>query len=160
MTYETLVVDATLYKLEALYAKVAGDERVGDYSHIALGVEHTLENIYEGAALGLIAEYYRYDTYEAGKLDDLALFESMQNDLFVGARYSFNNANNSSFIGGAIVDMEYQEQVYYMEFESRVAESFTLALDYYSIEPSTTDATPYAQLGNHQRVGIKLAYYF
>jgi len=160
MTYNTLVIDTTLVKLEALYAKVDGDEYVGDYSHIALGVEHTLENIYDSAALGLIAEYYRFDTYEDDKYDDLTLFETMQNDLFIGGRYSFNNANDTSLVGGGVFDLEYDEQVYYLKFDSRFADSFKISVDYYYIVASTTDLTAYAFLGDHQRVAVNLAYYF
>ena len=160
MTYNTLVVDATLYKLEALYAKVDGDENIGDYSHIGLGVEHTIENFYESAALGLIAEYYRYDTYEENKYSDLELFETMQNDLFIGARYSFNNANDSSFIGGGIFDLEYDEQSYYLKFESRAWDSYKISMEYDLIIPSETDLTAYALLGKHERLAINIAYHF
>jgi len=160
MTYNTLVVDSTLYKLEALYAKVDGDERVGDYSHIAIGVEHTIENIYKSAGLGLIAEYYRYDTYEDDKYDDLKLFETMQNDLFVGARYSFNNSNDSSFIGGGIFDLEYDEQSYYLKFESRAMDALKLSIEYDLIIPSTKFLTSYALLEKHERLAFNVAYHF
>jgi len=160
MTYNTLVVGATLIKLEALYAKVDEDINVGDYSHVAFGVEHTLENFYESAALGLIAEYYRYDTYEHDKYSDLELFETMQNDLFIGLRYSLNNAQDSSFVGGVVADFEYDEQVYYMKFESRFAESYKIGVDYYYIEPSTSHLTAYALLGKHQRIAVNIAYHF
>jgi len=160
MSFNTLVVNSTLIKLEALYAKVDDNAYVGDYSHIGLGVEQTLENIYESASLGLIAEYYRYDTYEDGKYSDIELFETMQNDLFVGARYSFNNANDSSFIGGGIFDLEYNEESYYLKFESRAWESFKVDIEYDLIIPSTTDLTAYALLGKHERLAMNIAYYF
>jgi len=160
LTYDTLVVNATLFKLEALYAKVDEDKNVGDYSHVALGVEHTLENFYESAALGLIAEYYRYDTFEDDKYNDLELFETMQDDLFIGARYSFNNANDSTLVGGGVFDLEYDEQVYYLKGESRFADSFKVSVDYYYIVASTTDLTAYAFLGDHQRVAVNIAYHF
>jgi len=160
MTYNTLVLGATLIKLEALYAKVDEDINVGDYSHVAFGVEHTLENFYESAALGLIAEYYRYDTYESDKYSDIELFETMQNDLFVGLRYSLNNTEDSSVVGGVVTDFEYDEQVYYMKFESRFAESYKIGVDYYYIEPSTSHLTAYALLGQHQRVAVNVAYHF
>ena len=160
MTYDTLVVDTTLFKLEALYAKVDDNAYVGDYSHIALGVEHTLENFYESAALGLIAEYYRYDTYEDDKYNDKQLFETMQNDLFLGVRYSFNNENDTSIVGGGIFDLEYDEQAYYLSYESRVGESFKVAFDYNLIIPSTTDLTAYALLKKHQRLALNIAYHF
>ena len=160
ITYDTLVVGSTLFKLEALYAKVDEDENVGDYSHIALGVEHTLENFYESAALGLIAEYYRYDTFEKNKYGDLELFETMQDDLFIGARYSLNNANDSTLVGGGIFDLEYDEQVYYLKGESRLLDSFKVSLDYYYIVASKSDQTAYAFLGDHQRVAVNIAYHF
>jgi hypothetical protein len=160
MTYNTLVIDATLIKLEALYAKVDGDGTVGDYSHIALGVEHSLEDFDNGATLGLIAEYYRYDTYEDDKYNDLELFETMQNDIFIGARYTFNNENDSSIVGGVVADTEYNEQTYYAEFESRMFDSFKISMDYYNINPSKDTLTAYALLGKHQRVGLNIAWHF
>ena len=161
MTYNTLVVGATLIKLEALYAIVDDNAYIGDYSHVALGVEHTLENFLGSeAGLGLIAEYYRYDTYEDDKYTDLELFETMQNDLFLGLRYSFNNANDTSLIGGVIADVEYDEQSYYMNFDTRAYDSFKVGIDYYYINPSKNTTTAYALLGKHQRVGLNIGWYF
>ncbi len=160
MSYNTLVVDATLIKLEVLYADVVADETVGDYSHVAFGFEHTMENIYKSAGFGIIFEYYRYDSYESDKYDDLDLYETMQNDMFIGARYSFNNADDSSIVGGVVHDLDYNEQTYYTQYESRVFESLKVRLDYYYIEPSKTTHTAYAVLGRHQRVGLNIAYYF
>jgi len=160
MTYNTLVVDATLIKLEAMYVKVDGQEKVGDYSHIAFGLEHTLENFDNGAALGLIAEYYRYDTYEDDKYTDLELFETMQNDIFIGARYTFNNSEDSSVVGGVVADTEYGEQTYYLQYESRFMEAFKVAFDYYYVQPSTSTLTAYSLLETHQRVGLNIAWHF
>ena len=161
MTYNTLVVGSTLIKLEALYAVVNNNAYVGDYSHVALGFEHTIENFMDSdAALGLITEYYRYDTYEDGKYGDLKLFETMQNDLFIGLRYSFNNANDSTIIGGVIADVEYDEQTYYMKAATRAFDSLKVEFNYYLIEPSTDTLTANALLGKHQRVSLDIAWYF
>lgn len=160
MSYNTLVIDVTLLKLEALYAFVEDDVSVGDYSHIAFGLEHTLEDFDNGASLGLITEYYKYSTYESDKYDDLQIFETMQNDIFIGARYTLNDADDSAFVGGLIHDLEYYEEVYYLEYESRVVDSFKVALDYYYIEPSKNVQTAYAFLGRHQRIGVTIAYHF
>lgn len=160
MTYNTLVVGATLIKLEALYAVVDGSEPISDYSHIALGVEYSLEDFEGGTTLGLLSEYYKYSTYEDGKYTDIELFETMQDDIFFGLRYTLNNAEDSSLVGGVIHDLEYDEQVYYVEFSSRIFDSFTMDLDYYYIEPSKKAQTAYAFLGRHQRIGLNIAYYF
>ena len=162
MTYDTLVVDSTLYKLEAVYADVEDSNvnNVSDYIHLGLGVEHTLTQVYKEADLGLIAEYYYYDTLEKGKKTDLELFELFQNDLFLGLRYSFNEGNDASIITGAILDLDYNEQVYYFEYESRIAEIIKLNFDYRYIKPSPTKPTAFHLMGAHERLSLKLGYYF
>jgi len=160
MTYNTAVIDATLIKLEALYTDVIDNEVVSDYWHLGVGVEYTMTFDTLDGDLGLISEYYRYETLDSEKLSDLELFETFQNDLFVGLRYAFNDADDSSFIGGVIADLEYDEQAYYMEYETRLGDSLKLKADYRYIEPSTSDLTAYALLKRHERIGLKVAYYF
>lgn len=160
MTYDTLVVGSTLFKLEALYTDVLNDEKVSDYYHIGLGVEHTLSQVYKQADLGLLAEYYKYDTVQKDRLSDLDIFETFENDLFLGARYSFNEGNDASVVGGVIFDLDYNEQSYYIEYEGRIAQTFKLNLDYRYIEPSKNSLTAFNLMGRHQRVSLKLGYYF
>lgn len=160
MTYNTLVLGSTLIKLEALYADVIDDPIVSDYYHLGLGLEHTISQFYAQADLGLIAEYYRYTTLDDTKFSDLELFETFQNDLFLGIRYSFNEGNDASLIGGVILDLDYDEQSYYLEYETRVAETFKLNLDYRYTEPSEDSLTAFHLMGRHQRISLKLGYYF
>ncbi len=160
MTYNTAVIGATLVKVEALYADVIDERLISDYWHAGLGVEHSVAFDSHGGELGLIGEYYRYETLESGKYSDLDLFETFQNDLFLGVRYAFNDAQSSSFVGGVVHDMEYDEQMSYLEFETRLGSSMKLNLDYRYIEPSVREATAFALLGRHERIGIKLAAYF
>ncbi|MEA3523347.1 MAG: hypothetical protein U9R50_10255 [Campylobacterota bacterium] len=160
MTYNTAVVDATLIKIEALYTDVIDDKLVSDYWHLGLGLEYTMTFDEFDGDLGLISEYYRYETLDSDKLSDLELFETFQNDLFLGLRYAFNDADDSSFIGGLIADLEYDEQAYYMEYATRLGDSYKLTLDYRYIEPSTSNITAYALLKRHERLGLKVAYYF
>jgi len=160
MTYDTLVAGAALFKLEALYADVTDSEVVSDYYHVGLGVEYTLEQVYDGASLGLIAEYYRYGTLQSGRLTDRDLFEVFQNDLFLGARWSNNDAYDTALIGGVVLDRQYGEANYYLEFERRLGDAYKLKADYRYIEPSDTKMTAYALLERHERVSVTLGYYF
>ena len=160
ITYDTMVVGETLIKLEALYAKVMDDEKISDYSHVAFGVEHTLQNIYKTHSLGFLAEYYNYATYEDNKYSDLELFETMQNDLFLGVRYAFNDSNSASIVGGVVKDFEYNEELYYFKYESRFLDALKVELDYYYIEPSNTKQTAFALLKRHQRVSLGISYHF
>ncbi len=181
MTYNTMVVGSTLLKVEAQATDIidttytaSGNTqlRVEDYYQFGLGVEHTLTAVIDDADLGLIAEYYYYDTFTHGSdiADDLALFQTFQNDLFLGLRYTFNNASDASIIAGVIIDMSYQEQSYSLKYETRFFDVLSMTADYAYINPSTTEPTAYALMGfdqnnptapvAHQRVGINLAYHF
>ncbi len=159
-TYNTMVVGNTLLKVEVLYADVIDDPNISDYMHLGLGVEYTLTQFIGDANFGLIAEYYYYDTFESGKYTDLELFEIFQNDLFIGGRYSFNDADGSSIIGGAVLDLDYDEQSYYVEYETRIADILKVYMDYRYIEPSKDMLTAFHLLGRHQRVSLNLAYHF
>ena len=160
MSYNTLVVGSTLYKLEALYANVIDDPNISDYYHLGLGIEHTLSQVYKNADLGFIAEYYTYQTLEDDKYSDLDLFETFQNDLFLGLRYSFNEGNDASIVTGTIIDMDYHEQSYFLEYEGRIAETFKLNVDYRYTNPSEDTKTALNLMGRHQRLSLKLGYYF
>jgi len=171
MTYNTLVFDSTLYKLEASYTDVISSfevpilsgetKKLSDYYQLSLGAEHTLTQFHGDADLGLIAEYYKYDTTEGNDvLTDINLFQVFQNDLFLGGRYSLNEGNDASIIGGIIVDLDYHEQVYYIEYEGRIYDTFKLNMDYHFIKPSSDTLTAYHLLGKHQRLSVKLGYYF
>jgi len=162
MTYNTLVVGSTLFKLEAVYANVVDDKNIADYYNLGLGMEHTLAQVYQEADLGLLVEYYKYDTINANanNYNDLDLFETFQNDIFVGFRYSFNEGNDASIVGGGIFDLDYNEQVYYIEYESRINDMFKLNLDYRQTEPSSSKETALNRMGKQKRVSIKVGYYF
>lgn len=160
LTYDTMVVGSTLYKLEATLTDVIDNSQIADYYHIGVGVEHTLSGIYDDADLGVLAEYYNYGTLESGKRGDLELFEVFQNDLFLGLRYTFNNTNDANIVGGAIIDTEYNEQVYYVEYESRVGDVFKVNFDYKYINPSSNYLTAFHLMGRHERLSFKLGYYF
>ena len=160
ITYDTLVSGATLYKLEAIFTDVLNNDQISDYSHLGLGVEHTIPQVYDEADLGLLAEYYSYDTIDGSKRNDLQLFEVFQNDLFLGVRYSFNKGDDSTIVGGGIFDLDYDEDVYYFEYNTRIADSYKITFDYRYIEPSKHYATVFNLMGRHQRISLKVGYYF
>jgi len=160
ITYDTLVIGATLYKLEAIFTDVLNNNEISDYLHIGLGLEHTIPQIYKEADLGLLAEYYNYTTLESSKRNDLQLFEVFQNDLFLGLRYSFNEGDDSTLIGGGIFDLDYNEDIYYLEYNTRIADTYKINFDYRYIEPSANKSTVFNLMGRHQRISLKVGYYF
>ncbi len=160
ISYNTLVVDATLYKLEAVYTDVLYNDLISDYVHLGLGVEHTLTQIYKEADLGLLMEYYRYGRVQNDTYSDLDLFEVFQNDLFIGGRYSFNEGNDASIVGGVMFDLQYDEQLYYLKYEGRINDIIKLSVDYRQSEPSANYETALKRMGEQKRISIKAGYYF
>ncbi len=178
MTYDTMVVGSTLLKIEALATDVIESnvtsigKTVADYYQFGIGVEHTLTGFAGEADLGLIAEYYYYNTFDSGPdiATDLDLFQVFENDLFLGLRYTFNDSADSSVLAGAVIDLQYREQSYSVKYETRYFDVLSAAFDYAYINPSKTDETAYALMGYdpnnpgvpiaHQRIGINLAYHF
>ncbi len=88
--------DAWLSKLEMIHQ----ESNVDSHHALVTGVEYTLFGLNDGAYdLGLIAEY-NYDS----RADAQSVL--LQDDLFMGARFAFNDAESSSMLAGAIVDLE------------------------------------------------------
>jgi hypothetical protein len=160
INYSTLVVGPTLYKFEAVYANILDDESISDYIHIGAGIEYTLTQIYKEADLGILVEYYNYTTLQDGKKTDIDLFELFENDLFLALRYSLNQGDDASILSGTILDLQYDEQVYYIEYSSRFLEDFKINFDYRYIQPSTKANTAFHLMGKHERVSFEFGYYF
>jgi len=161
LTFNTLAVEDTLYKFEGVYAKVLDENNVSDYAQLSLGVEHTLSGFLDlDGDLGVLAEYYYYHTFESKKMSDLELYQAFQNDLFVGLRYTFNDEGDSTFLGGALLDTEYNEQLYTAEYERRLFDDIKLKFSYQYIRPSTTHQTTYALIGKHQKFTFDVSYHF
>jgi hypothetical protein len=161
LTYNTMVVGATLLKAELVYADVLHNSAVSDYVHAALGFEHEIERFLQSdGKLGLIAEYYHYETLEANKKTDLDLYEVFQNDLFIGMRFTFNDVDNSSFLMGAVIDTEYDESAFSAEYQTRLKGGFKIETKYQYIEPSQSTQTAYASLGRVQSLRVDLSYHF
>ena len=171
LTYNTLVIDDALIKFEGTYTDVIDSKVISDYMHLGLGIEYTLTAVMGEGDLGLLSEYYYYDTFEAGRYSDLELFEIFEDDLFVGFRYTFNDAGDSSILAGALIDLRYEEQSYSIKYETRLFDVLKLKADYQYINPSATENTAYALMGmdldnladsplHHQRVGLDISYYY
>ncbi len=171
MTYNTMVLGSALIKLEAQAVDVISDKDISDYIHIGLGTEYTLNGLLGEADIGLMAEYYKYYRFDKEKRSDLELFETMQNDLFIGARITFNDLRDSSLIIASIIDLSYAEQVYSAKYETRLFESINIALDYQYINASENTFTAYHLMGSdpynpkakpidNQRLGLDVSYHF
>lgn len=112
--------DAWLLKLEAIVRAGQGDT----FFAATAGFEYTLYQVAESSAdLGLIAEYHH-----DGR-DGFAPFTIFNNDVMVGARLALNDQDDTSFLGGAIFDVETQTTFTTVEFATRIAEGWKLEIE-------------------------------
>lgn len=104
------IYDSWLLKLEALTNKGIGDR----YAAAVGGFEYTQVGIFDSYAdLGWIAEYL----FDERKDDVSVLFED---DIFIGWRYAFNDADSSEILFGGIFDTNTDERIYSLEASQRI----------------------------------------
>ncbi|MEM7525282.1 MAG: hypothetical protein AAF360_16325 [Pseudomonadota bacterium] len=112
---------AALWKLEAIHRRGQGDP----FFATVAGIEYTLFGFADARGdLGLIAEHL-YD----GRDDADAPATPFQNDLFLGARYAFNDTSDTEIIGGGIVDLENGATSLSVEFETRLSNNWAIEAD-------------------------------
>jgi hypothetical protein len=143
-------LDAWLLKLEAIVRSGQGDTFVA----ATAGFEYTLYQIFEsGADLGLIAEYHH-----DGR-DTTAPFTIFNNDVMVGARLALNDQDDTSFLGGAIVDVETQTTFTTVEFATRIAEGWKLEIEGRFL-PYVANATAESSLERDHTLEVRVLRYF
>ncbi len=87
------------------------------------GLEYTLGNVgNSGMDIGLLAEY-SYDNR-----GDWAL-NALQDDLFAGGRFAFNDINSSEVLIGAMMDLEKSSKIYSIEASRRIKNSLKIELE-------------------------------
>lgn len=113
-------IEAWLLKFEGIVRDGQGDTFFAGVG----GFEYTLYQVFESASdLGLIAEYH-YDGRDASA--PLTIFDD---DVMVGARWAFNDEDDSSILAGAIVDIESQTTLMTVEAATRIAEGLKFELE-------------------------------
>ncbi len=143
----TVVVDDTIYKAEVAFAK-SDDKKVDDYAQFGVGIEHTLYGFSDQKDLGLLLEYYRYESDKKSQ-------NFFANDLMVGARVSINDAASSSILTGLNIDLRNKEKIFVLKYDTRVYESYKLALSYQRLSPKSDSV--FKEL---DQVKLEFGYYF
>jgi hypothetical protein len=151
MGYATYIHGDTIYKTEATYA-LSDEDSVSDYGELGVGVEHTLYGFWEKKDLGLLVEYYRYESREDAGRDLKGFFAD---DLTLGFRLSMNDLSSSQVLGGLDIDLESKEKIYFVEYETRVLETYKLKTSYTHLAPEETSV--FAEL---DKLKLEFGYYF
>lgn len=112
--------DAWLWKFEGIVREGQGDA----FAAAVAGVEYTFFQIAESDAdLGLLAEGL-YD----GRDDDV-FATALENDIFLGARLTLNDVQNTSALVGFVIDTQDGPGGFRIEAERRLGDSFKVSLE-------------------------------
>lgn len=112
-------IDSWLWKFETIHRDTSSE----DYWAAQAGVEYTFYGISESAAdLGVLVEY-GWD--ERGEEADAAV----QNDLFLGARMTLNDAESTEILGGISHDLDYDSQSLIVEASRRIGDQWKVSVD-------------------------------
>lgn len=110
-----------LWKFEGLIREGQGDT----FAATVFGFEYTFFQFRESDAdLGVLIEHLYDDRDESD-----APITALENDLFLGMRYTFNDIQDTSFLAGMITDLEDESYSMRLEAERRIGDSFKLELE-------------------------------
>ncbi|MEH6404155.1 MAG: hypothetical protein V7750_12325 [Sneathiella sp.] len=143
-------LDAWLWKFEAIYRTGQGD----DFEAVSAGLEYTFFGLIQDVGdLGVLIEYHH-----DGR-DGSAPATIFDHDVFFGLRAAFNDADDTSILGGVILDTETQAQSFTLEASKRLTDRMTFEgeLRVFSNQPATD---PLYSARDDDHVQLRLSYYF
>jgi len=115
-------LESTLLKLEWIAKdgeKDSSFRRGGSFSSV-IGLEHTLfQSFGDNGDLGFLFEY-NFDSRKDKSPDVL------QDDIFMAARFSLNDSQNTEILFGSIFDLDGDGQIYQLDFGQRLNDSLNL----------------------------------
>ncbi len=145
--FATLIDGDTIYKVEATYAD-SKSRQIDNYAQLGVGVEHTLYGFSNQRDMGLLVEYYRHESDQKSQ-------SFFTNDLVLGLRVSMNDAASSSILAGLNIDLDNHEKIFIVKYDTRVYESYKLALSYQHMSPEEDSLFQKLDL-----VKLEFGYYF
>jgi hypothetical protein len=145
-----ITIDAWLFKLETLYRQT----RSKSYGALSTGFEYTLFSVADSTLdLGLLMEINRDSRNETST-------DPLQNDLFMGARVSFNDVQDTGILIGAIADLSFDASYsLFLEANRRLGNGWRMIIDARTFSASDQRDVTY-WLRTEDYVSATLEYYF
>ncbi len=123
--FGNMVYGEMILKFESLYSNLQDDAK-NDYIHTAFGVERTFYRVIKKADIKLFAEHYNLAYVDKNEEEINELFN---HDIFLGVRLDVNDQDSGIVQLGYIRDLESSEEIWRLECESRLLESFSAKLE-------------------------------
>lgn len=138
-----------LWKLEAIYQF----NTVEDFFSAVGGPEYTFVGVFNSDVdVGVIAEF-NYDNRQGNSPSPF------QNDLFIGARLTFNDVQSTQFLAGGFFDLDNAGRSFRIEASRRLGESWRLALELQTLS-NISKNDPLFGLQKDDFVQIDIGYFF
>ena len=113
--------DEWLWKFESIVREGQGDT----FFASVFGFEYTFFQFHDtDADLGILVEYLFDDRDDQG-----TPATTLENDLFLGMRYTFNDIQDTAILAGGIVDLEDESYSLRVEAERRIGDSIKIELE-------------------------------
>jgi hypothetical protein len=152
--FGTMVRGDTLYKTELAYTS-SHDDKVADYAQGSIGLEHTLYGIWNKMDVGIIAEYYKYKLFQNHRFNAKSFGKLFDDDLSLGFRLSLNDISSSEVLGGWDIDRHNREQLFFVEYDTRIEDKYKLGVSYQHLTPK--EDSSFEKLDS---VMVEFGYYF
>ena len=137
------------WKLESIYQSKPGR----NYSAAVGGFEYTFYGVMESVAdIGVLAEYH----FDDRKQDAPTGF---QDDIFLGLRYVFNDAQDTEILAGGLYDFDFSSRSFRVELQRRFSDSWRLESEL-QLFSNVADADPLSVFSRDDYLQVDLAYYF
>lgn len=143
------IIGDWLWKLEAIYQF----NPVEDFFAAVGGAEYTFVGVSNSAIdVGVLAEF-NYDNRQGNSPSPF------QNDLFVGARLTFNDVQSTQFLAGGFFDLDNAGRSFRIEASRRLGESWKLTLELQTLS-NLSENDPLFGLQKDDFVQIDFGYFF
>jgi len=138
-----------LLKLEYITRQGSGDR----FHALTTGFEYTFVGIFESILdLGLISEYL----YDSRPEEITSPFD---NDIMLGSRLTFNDAQSTDLLMGFIVDLDNSETYFNLEASRRLGEAWKISVEARTFS-NISQQSPLFSIRNDDYISVDLAWYF
>ena len=151
-----LTMDAFLGKAEIIKRKGFNTTGADKSSHHAfvVGGEYSIYGVFDSEAdLTLFAEW-NHDNRDAFATT------ALQNDLFVAARYTFNDVEDTSITAAVVGDLDYDTKTLNLEFNRRLSDYVSLKAEAFAFLDTDTRDRVTSQISEDEFVTVRLNYSF
>ncbi len=142
--------ESWLWKLEALRRENSDT----GYNAAVGGFEYTFVGINDSSAdLGAIAEYHK------DSRDELAT-TPFQNDVFLGARFTLNDAQSTELLAGGVFDLDNNSKSFRVEASRRIGDNVKVSLEAQAITSTDTDDRILHSLRTDDFIQLEIQHFF